>query len=306
MTTPILIAEDLHKRFGPNAAVNGITFSLQEGSCTSLLGPNGAGKTTALKMLAGLIRPTEGRIRFTGLDASDYRSQIGYLPQYPAFYKWMSALEFMEYAGKLCGMTGKNVRQRSRELLELAGLTDAAKRRIGGFSGGMKQRLGLAQALLHRPSLLILDEPVSALDPIGRREVLELIRGLKQETTILFSTHVLHDAEEISDDVLIMRQGEIVLAGGLEELRRQHSEPVIRMIWDSRPDQWAEGLSERLGGGLVKEVAIQGREVRLEVADIRTVMPKLLADLAKAGAPVRKLEATASSLEELFMKVVEA
>lgn len=304
MTLPIIAAENLHKQFGSAHAVNGISLVLHKGRCTSLLGPNGAGKTTTLKLLAGLIRPTRGVIRFSGFDDSaDIRRHIGYLPQYPAFYRWMSAAEFMEHTALLFGLKPKEAKERSRELLQLVGLQDSAKRRIGGFSGGMRQRLGLAQALVNRPLLLILDEPVSALDPFGRREVMELIQRMKQETTILFSTHVLHDAEEISDDVLIMRQGQIVAAGSLEELRRNHRQPIIRVEWDASPADWASRLAGQLGT-LIKAHTFQGSVMQAEVEDMEEAMPKLLEALAKSKAPVKRVEAGSSTLEDLFMKVV--
>lgn len=302
---PMLAVEGLHKKFGATDAVKGISFSLEKGRCTSLLGPNGAGKTTTLKMLAGLVQPTGGTIRFTGFEREDIRRHIGYLPQYPAFYKWMSALEYMSYTGELFGLAAKEAKVRSVELLKLVGLEEAVKRKVGGFSGGMKQRLGIAQALVNRPSLLIMDEPVSALDPIGRREIMELIGRIKRETTILFSTHVLHDAEEISDDVLIMEGGRIAVSGSLEQLRQEHRQPLIRIEWEASPGDWAEGLEERMAG-LVKSVAVHGLSAQLEVAGMEEAMPRILADLAAAKAPVRKVEAASSSLEELFMKVVGA
>lgn len=301
----LLQVEGLVKKFGSVSAVKGISFALGEGRCTALLGPNGAGKTTTLKMLSGLIQPTEGSIRFKGLDGGDLRQHIGYLPQYPAYYKWMSAREYMEYVGQLAGMSVKEVRERTGELLQLVGLKDAAKRRIGGFSGGMKQRLGIAQALVHRPKLLILDEPVSALDPIGRREILDLIRLIRKNTTILFSTHVLHDAEEVCDDVLMMRTGEIAVAGGLEEVRREHRQPYVIIESDMSLEQWASGLNQRLGS-LVEGIELQTYSARITVSDMERAMLMLPSDLVANGIPIRRFEAAASTLEDMFMKVVGA
>ncbi|WP_438448493.1 ABC transporter ATP-binding protein [Gorillibacterium sp. sgz5001074] len=294
----------LRKAYGSTVAVKDLSFTLEEGRCTALLGPNGAGKTTTLKLLSGLLEPSSGTIRFHSWEG-DRRQHIGYLPQYPAFYKWMSGTEYVEYVAKLSGLHAKDARVRTAEMLELVGLTDAAKRRIGGYSGGMKQRLGIAQALVHRPKLLILDEPVSALDPVGRREVLELIRMIRTHTTILFSTHVLHDAEEISDDVLIMRAGEIALSGSLNELRRSHREPVIRLESDGSLEDWASGLSGRLPG-LIDGVEVHDGRAVVMVTDADRAMKELIADLAAAGLPVRRFEAAASTLEDLFMKVVES
>jgi ABC-2 type transport system ATP-binding protein len=300
----ILKVEDLRKSYGGTAAVKGISFTLEEGRCTSLLGPNGAGKTTTLKLLSGLLEPTEGKIRFQGWEG-DIRQHIGYLPQYPAFYKWMSGREYVEYVGKLAGLSSRAARERAGEMLELVGLKDSAKRKTGGYSGGMKQRLGIAQALVHQPRLLILDEPVSALDPIGRREILDLIRLIQTHTTILFSTHVLHDAEEVSDDVMIMRSGEIAVSGALEEVRKRHQEPVVRIESDRPLEAWARGLPARLPG-LIASAEIHSRSASLTVNDMDRAMLELPADLAANGVPVRRFEAASSSLEDLFMKVVGA
>ena len=192
---PLLDVQGLTQIFGATKAVNDISFTIDEGRCAAILGPNGAGKTTTIRMLAGLLSPTSGRIHFQSLPrGADRRQLIGYLPQVPAFW-----LDDRAGISDSCWQAMRlkregSCRSRSTEWLERVGIAEAAKRRIAGYSGGMKQRLGLAQALIHRPKLLILDEPVSALDPIGRREVMGLLRDLKQETTILFSTHVLHDA----------------------------------------------------------------------------------------------------------------
>lgn len=299
-------AEELTKHFGKATAVERISFTLPEGRCTALLGPNGAGKTTTLKMLSGLLQPTGGSIRFHGGTAGkDIRSLIGYLPQYPAFYGWMTGREYLEYVGRLAYMTKRDAKDRAAELLQWVGLAEAKNRRIAGYSGGMKQRLGIAQALIHRPRLLILDEPVSALDPIGRREVLELIRHMKLETTILFSTHVLHDAEEVSDDVLIMRAGKIAVSGSLEQLRKQGRQPLVIVEGDGSLEPWGRGLSERLGEW-IESAEVSGTSARLVVRDMDKAKLALMADLVAHQVPVRKFAASETSLEDLFMKVAGA
>jgi len=300
----LLRVKELSKTFGAMTAVDGISFTIGEGRCVALLGPNGAGKTTTLKMLSGLLAPTKGSVGFAGAEGGDIRAHIGYLPQYPAFYKWMTAKEYLEYVGKLAGLGGKQVKAKAAELLKLVGVEEARNRKIGGFSGGMKQRLGIAQALIHSPRLVILDEPVSALDPLGRREVLELIRLIKQETTILFSTHVLHDAEEVSDDVLIMQKGRIAISGSLEQVRKEHQQPLIR-VWteDATVKHWANGLSAELGS-LVESVECDGREARIQVTDLKKAQIAVLSSLAAKQVPVTKFEIAETSLEDLFMKVV--
>jgi ABC-2 type transport system ATP-binding protein len=188
-------------------------------------------------------------------------------------------------------------------LLSRVGLADAARRKIGGYSGGMRQRLGLAQAMVHHPKLVILDEPVSALDPIGRREVLDMMRDIKQETTILFSTHVLPDAEEISDDLLIMNGGQIVVAGRMSSVMEQYRQPIIRLRGETSLDMWLPNFTALEG---IDNVKGNGEYVELQVTDMtqgRVALIKLIADM---GIPIRKLEVAELSLEDIFMKAVQA
>ncbi|WP_456276349.1 ABC transporter ATP-binding protein [Bacillus sp. AK128] len=299
----LLQATDLVKRFGNTNAVKGISFTIDEGKCVSLLGPNGAGKTTTLKMLSGLLEPTSGNIQFQGTKVKDIREFIGYLPQYPAFYNWMSGREFLVFVGELAKLGRKEAEKRSEELLERVGLLHAKKRKIGGYSGGMKQRLGLAQALIHRPKLLILDEPVSALDPLGRREVLDMMREMKRETTILFSTHVLHDAQEISDDLLIMHDGNIAVSGEMKTVIGQHQQPIIRIEFESQADEWLKSIEKY---SFVSEVNIQGYQASIVLNDMDTGKQALLKEIAERGLPIQKFEIAQTTLEDLFMKVVKA
>ncbi|MEN8698239.1 ABC transporter ATP-binding protein [Bacillus infantis] len=298
----LLKASDLVKRYGNTNAVKGINFHIEEGRCVSLLGPNGAGKTTTLKMLSGLLEPTSGSIDFKGGKAKDLRQFIGYLPQYPAFFNWMSGKEFLVFAGQLAKLNRKEAEKRSEELLERVGLTDAKKRKIRGYSGGMKQRLGLAQALIHRPKLLILDEPVSALDPLGRREVLDMMREIKEETTILFSTHVLHDAEEISDDILIMHDGEIAVSGSLESVMAEYRQPILQIEFESQAADWLKSIA---GYGFVSEVSIQGNKASIVLNDMVNGKQTLLKDIVDRKLPIRKFEVSQTTLEDLFMKVMK-
>ncbi|MFD2383758.1 ATP-binding cassette domain-containing protein [Paenibacillus xanthanilyticus] len=286
--------------------VKSVNFTLDSMRCTALLGPNGAGKTTTIQMLAGLLRPSSGQIRLLGgASESDPRRSIGYLPQHPAFYAWMSGREYMLYAGQLCGLTRKAASGAAEELLARVGLTDAARERIGGYSGGMKQRLGIAQALIHRPKLLILDEPMSALDPIGRREVMALLQEVKRETTVLFSTHVLHDAEALCDDILILRQGELVESGPLSEVRHRNRQPVI--VVETEDDEASRGWTERWLQGT--EAAVLNAErvdrgMRLVVRDLEAARESLLRDIATAGIRITRLDMGQMTLEDIFMKAV--
>ena len=299
----LLNVTDLVKTYGDTNAVKGISFSIDEGRCVSLLGANGAGKTTTLKMLSGLLEPTSGSIFFQGAKHRDLREFIGYLPQYPSFFNWMSGKEFLIFAAELAKINRKDAEKRSEELLERVGLSDAKKRKIGGYSGGMKQRLGLAQALIHRPKLLILDEPVSALDPLGRREVLDMMREIKKETTILFSTHVLHDAQEISDDILIINDGEIAISGELGAVMKQYQQPIIQIEFDSEPTDWLKSIEHY---SFVSRVSLKGNLANIDLTDLEKGRQILLEEIVNQKLPIRKFELVQTTLEDLFMEVVKS
>lgn len=216
----LLSVNQLTKTYKEHVAVDGLTFSVKENECVALIGPNGSGKTTTLNMLAGLLTPTSGEVVFMGKQGID-KQKIGYLPQYPTFFSWMTAKEYLYFAGKLSHVPSKKLKSQVDDMLEFVGLQEVKNKRIRGFSGGMKQRLGIAQALLHEPKLLIFDEPVSALDPQGRRDVLQMMQQLKKKLTIVFSTHVLHDAEQICDRTIMIKNGKVKWSGSLEDLKNQ-------------------------------------------------------------------------------------
>lgn len=305
MTDKILVINNLTKNIGSLSPVKGISFELLRGGCTALLGPNGAGKTTTLRMLAGLIPPTSGEMKYVqaGSHAEDWRNRIGYLPQYPKFYGWMSGMEYLTFSAKLSGLSGRRAIQRSQEVIGMVGLKQDAKRPISGYSGGMKQRLGIAQALVHEPELIMLDEPVSALDPIGRREVMDLLNRLRGEVTIFFSTHVLHDAEEICDDMVLMVDGRIAETGSLHELRVKYRQPVLTIEVEEgkRELDWLQSLSDR---PFVLDVDLGKREAKLVVTDTAAARMELIRELADNRIELLRFEAGTSSLEDMFMKVV--
>ncbi|MFK9092958.1 ATP-binding cassette domain-containing protein [Bacillus salipaludis] len=294
--------KDLKKSFQGTEVIKGLDFTLEKGRCIALLGPNGAGKTTTLRMLSGLMNPTSGSIIFTDAKkGEDIRELIGYLPQFPVFYEWMSGLEFLSYVGRLAGLTGKKAKERSLELLQLVGILEAKNKKVGKYSGGMKQRLGIAQALIHRPQLIMLDEPVSALDPIGRREVLDLLEGLKKETTILFSTHILSDAEEVCDEILFLHKGDIVESGTMTELRERHQQAKIDLYFSGKADAYIPFFSSHeLKNSLMKD----GNRVSIYVKDIALARQSFLKWISEQNLPLEKFEISSMTLEDVFMKVV--
>ncbi|GAB2567450.1 ABC transporter ATP-binding protein [Gracilibacillus alcaliphilus] len=200
----------VNKSFRGRQILKDITFDISEGECIGLLGPNGAGKTTLIKCITGIIHYEDGEITFHGKDILNFKNDIGYLSQNTDFKQWMTCEESLRFFGSLSGLSKAYLDEHITDVLTDVGLKDKNKYKVEELSGGMKQRLGIAQAILHRPKLLILDEPVSALDPIGRSEIKNLIQKLKTYTTILISTHILDDASEFCDRYIIIKNGEIV------------------------------------------------------------------------------------------------
>ncbi|MCM3112500.1 ABC transporter ATP-binding protein [Lederbergia lenta] len=295
----VLEINNLSKQYKNKKAVQSLDFALESGKCTALLGPNGAGKTTTLNMIAGLLTSTTGEIQSPLLHPKqDLRTLIGFLPQYPSFYGWMSGEEYMMFAGEVCGLEKKEAATRTAELLQLVSLEDGKKRKISQYSGGMRQRLGIAQALIHKPKLILLDEPVSALDPFGRREVLELMKKLKEETTILFSTHILNDAEEVSDHVLFMNEGKIIEAGSLQDVKKRNAENLINL-------QFIDAASLYMPLFNKYKVNVNRDTLVIEVQDIEEAKKDILQIILREQLPLIKFEMSDVSLEEIFMKVVK-
>ncbi len=215
-----LIIDRVSKQYKNNIAVDRISLRLQKG-VYGLLGANGAGKTTLMRMICGILTPTSGAISFDGMDVSqeEYRSVLGYLPQDFGYYPEFSGLDFLLYMGSLKGMGKAQALGKARELLQLVSLQDVAKKKIKTYSGGMKQRLGIAQALLNEPKLLVLDEPTAGLDPKERVRFRNLIQDWGQENIVLLSTHIVSDIEHIAQDIIMMKGGQMIYRGPWDETR---------------------------------------------------------------------------------------
>ncbi|SOC23158.1 ABC-2 type transport system ATP-binding protein [Ureibacillus xyleni] len=292
----LISVSDLTKTFGNQTVVDHISFSIESNTSTALIGPNGAGKTTTLSMLTGLLSQTSGSIKMDGV--KDMRSVIGFLPQYPKFFSWLSALEYTEMAAKLSGVEAKQARLQSQKILEYVGLGSALHKKTETFSGGMKQRLGIAQALVHKPKLLLLDEPVSALDPVGRREIMNLLKEIQNETTILYSTHILNDAEEMTDQLLFLRGGKLVEKGSLNEVRARFEEPRIKIKFSSQEQALQFASQAEL------HCNVEGETVFVEIDHDQPTMQQLLNRLANSNFSIESIEKVTANLEEIFMKVV--
>jgi ABC-2 type transport system ATP-binding protein len=232
MTTMIEV-ENLTKHYGSKRGIIDVSFQVEEGEVFGFLGPNGAGKTTTLKILMGLVFPTSGSARLLGRDWTDpkVKAQIGFLPEQPYFYDYLTAHELLDYYGQLSGVPGKDRKRRIDEVLQRVGLTDVKGVQLRKFSKGMLQRAGIAQAILHNPKLVFFDEPMSGLDPMGRREVRDLMEQLKHEgKTVFFSTHILSDAEALCDRVAIIHHGELKGVGAVADLTSS-VQGKVEVIW---------------------------------------------------------------------------
>lgn len=300
---PPLSIEGLHKTYRdpmtlrPFSAVNGISLTLERGEIFGLLGPNGAGKTSTIKMVLGLARPTSGTVRIEGKDPRDpeARRRLGYLPENPCFYDHLTATEYLSLVGALFGMPREERRARGSELLDRLGLGPHATKALRTFSKGMTQRLGLAQALLNRPTLLVLDEPMSGLDPIGRAEVKRLLREERgRGTTVLLSSHVLAETEALCDRVGILASGRLVetgsvpglLAGGVRE-------------WEIAADALPEQLAASLRGAGHAVEPVGSRSI-VRVGDQSSLQEVLRALLAHPVS-IHAVEPRRRTLEEHFM-----
>jgi len=219
----------------PVTVLSDISFSVRKGEIFGFLGHNGAGKTTTMKIVLGLLGATRGRVEILGTPSDDVavHARLGYLPESPYFYDYLTAEEFLYFYGRLAGLSRAQLQQRVPQLLERVHLKEAQSRQLRKFSKGMLQRIGLAQAIIHDPELVILDEPMSGLDPIGRKEVRDLILSLRdQGKTVFFSSHIISDVEMICDRVGIVAKGKIIAIGGVEELTRQHVTHSIEVVCD--------------------------------------------------------------------------
>ncbi len=317
--TPIISLNDnvietraLSKSFGNVQALKGIHLQVPRNSIFGFLGPNGAGKTTTMKILLGLARPTSGSGAIFGLDIQResvaIRERIGYLPQQPRFIDYMTARENLEFAARFFFHASRaQVRARCDEMLELVGLTDKAERPIRGFSGGEKQRLGIALAQIHSPELLILDEPAAALDPLGRQSVLEIMERLRRRTTIFYSTHILDDVQRISDTVAILNHGQVVASGPIEQLLSGKDGAVYTIKTRNAPPDFAARLKRLPWVTQVHLSEKNGQTTwQVSVSDESAAETRLLRHaLDDSTLTIIEFSRKKYELEEVFMEIVK-
>ena len=293
--------------FGSNQVLRSVNLTVPEHAVFGLVGRNGAGKTTTMKIVLGLLKADRGEVYVCGekvqYGVARTNRYIGFLPDVPEFYGYMRPREYLKLCGEITGLPAKQIKAKSAELLDLVGLGET-NRRISGFSRGMKQRLGIAQALLNEPRLLICDEPTSALDPLGRRQILDILSAIRGQTTVVFSTHILSDVERICDQIAVLEQGTLVLAGTLNEIQRQHrrNSYSIRFASESEAEGFAQ--DERLQRPQVT-LTREGRTLIVEVEDGATDGQMLIDLLSEKQITPERFEAMEPTLESLFTEVVQ-
>ena len=302
--------EGLVKRFGNLVALDGLSLEVPSGTIFGFLGPNGAGKTTTIRLLTALDAPTAGRAFVLGHDVQhaspQIRRRISHLDQNPGAYYWMTGRELLEFVGRLFGMKGQDLKTRVDQALEETMLTAAANRHVRGYSGGMRQRLGLAQALVNEPDVLILDEPASSLDPAGRRDILDIIARMRGRATIFMSTHILADVERVCDSVAILDQGKLLVESSLHDLQERYARPVFILEPESRQEEKVSLLIE-----IIRQcpwsngVRVEHGEIRISVSDPQAASTELLSIVAKTGVSLTRFQRDRPSLEDIFLDLVD-
>ena len=290
----------MHKRFGDKEVLRGLDLSVPEHSIYGFIGKNGSGKTTTMKTVLGLLRADSGDIIVNGekvvYGQTDTNRYIGYLPDVPEFYSFMTAKEYLRFCGEITGMSRADIEERTKELLTLVGLADETHR-IKGFSRGMKQRLGIAQALLSCPKLLICDEPTSALDPVGRKEILDILLAIKDQTTVLFSTHILSDVERICTDVAFLKDGVVDIGGKLSDIKTRYRSNEYMIETENNSDTV-----------ILRNAFPEAKEIdrnKMTFSENNYSASEILRFVADHRISLLKVERLEPSLEDLFMEVTD-
>lgn len=291
---------DLHKRFGDKEVLRGLNLSVPEHSIYGFIGKNGAGKTTTMKTILGLLKADSGEILVNGekviYGQTSTNQYIGYLPDVPEFYSFMTAPEYLQFCSEITGIKKAECNSRIKELLELVGLGDE-KHRIKGFSRGMKQRLGIAQALLNRPKLLICDEPTSALDPVGRKEILDILLTVRDQTTVLFSTHILSNVERICTDVAFLNNGVVETQGKLSDIKTKYRSEEYLVETETNADMLK----------LIRAFPVMNRLGRNQLTICENMLSavEVLRFVSDEHIALLKFERVEPTLESLFMEVTQ-
>jgi ABC-2 type transport system ATP-binding protein len=304
----VLEIQQLHKTFGGLTVVDNLSLTVPANAIFGFIGRNGAGKTTTMKMILGFLKPTSGQIFVCGEKVAygntHTNRHIGYLPDVPEFYGYMTPTEYLRLCGQITGLTQAETDKKARTLLELVDLA-GNERRIQGFSRGMKQRLGIAQALLNSPKLLICDEPTSALDPIGRKEILDILHRASQQTTVLFSTHILTDVERICDRIGIIEQGKLIVEGDISALKNTYRQNRIR-IEPENPEHIPNLIQSVQASPQIQAVETDSQGITVNLIDSTPETNQaVFALIAQAHIPIMQYTVLEPSLENVFLEAVQ-
>jgi len=304
----MISVEGLERRFGPLTAVHDLSFDVPEGTIYGLLGPNGAGKTTTVRILAGLIAPSAGTVHVAGLalgpDNATIRALTGILTESPGLHDRLTARQNLAYYGRLYGLTDASLRDAVSRYLEVVGMTDAADRKVSGFSKGMRQRVAIARALLHEPRVIYLDEPTSGLDPEAAKSIRDLIAGLRDAgRSIILCTHNLDEAERVSDRIGVLN-GSLLAAGTPDELRRRARPAATRVELDGgalAPAEIAHAVAEL---PFVRHASATGASLWVELEEPARDTPELVSELVHRGARVMAVSEEVATLEQVYLELV--
>jgi len=303
----ILKIENLCKSFGTHKVIDDLSFSVDEHTIYGFLGQNGSGKTTTMKMILGLLKADSGTITVCGekvtYGETKTNKYIGFLPDVPEFYGYMKPKEYLKLCGEITGLSKETIKEKSEELLKLVGLTDV-NRKIGGFSRGMKQRLGIAQALLNEPRILICDEPTSALDPLGRKDILDILLSIKDKTTVIFSTHILSDVERVCENICVINDGKLAISGNINALKEVNRHDIIYIEFESENDRkLAYSNLEKFED--IKEITVEKNSLTIKVNDVKKTGNSIIHKLVGEQIYILKYEILEPTLESIFMEVVQ-
>jgi ABC-2 type transport system ATP-binding protein len=301
----MLEVEGLRKAFGPIVAVEALSLRIEQGECYALLGPNGAGKTTTVNLLSGLLPPDAGRIRIAGLDPARemnrVKARIGVIPQEIALYDELSARQNLHFWARLYGLSPGEARQRSEAVLQRIGLSDRADHLVQTFSGGMKRRVNIAAAILHRPDLLFMDEPTVGIDPHSRHHIYELIAELHREgMTILYTTHYMEEAERLCSRIGIVDRGKLIAEGSLTELRAQVQDQALIRVETRGLDERA---AQHLHGHFGARIACAGQGISLKPLSVSRDLTELVQQCAACQVDILHLDVREADLEAVFLEL---
>lgn len=304
----MIVLDHVTKYYGSHCAVRDLTFRIEEGECVGFLGLNGAGKSTTLRLLSCLLLPTSGRVTIRGLDVEEspdeIRKFIGYLPDVPPLYGEMTVDQFLDFAGRLRGMAAADLPRRRDEVVSTCGLVQVRTKPVSALSHGYRQRVGIAQAIIHSPALLILDEPLQGLDPVQIVEMREMIRALRGKHTILLSTHMLSEIEQTCDRILMMNRGRISAEGTEEELGARYGTGAMTIELDVRGEEVAvrEALEGLVGASVLAAVPA-GALLRVRVSTESELREEVARRLVEKGLGLRGMRTLSSGLENIFVRL---